>query len=159
VGRVYAACGLTRQCCPQAWAGWVSAPGAALGVARLKEALILGGAGFEGLQLVCIFVRQQRVDGFSAVISDPSPREHQMSWYWIVAVGAVVLLTMISRRGEKADPSPAHFGSAPPSGERIDEFLRAGQKIEAIKEYRALHGVDLKSAKDAVEARARELGR
>jgi ribosomal protein L7/L12 len=34
-----------------------------------------------------------------------------------------------------------------------------GRKIEAIKEYRALHRVDLKSAKDAIEARARELGR
>jgi ribosomal protein L7/L12 len=38
-------------------------------------------------------------------------------------------------------------------------LLRAGQKIEAIKHYRAMHGVDLKTAKDAVDARARELGR
>jgi ribosomal protein L7/L12 len=38
-------------------------------------------------------------------------------------------------------------------------LLRAGRKIEAIKMYRALHGVDLKAAKDAVEARARDLGR
>jgi len=82
-----------------------------------------------------------------------------MSWYWLAAGGAVVLLAMISRRGEKADSSRARLGAAPPSGERIDEFLRAGQKIQAIKAYRALHGVDLKSAKDAVEARARELGR
>jgi ribosomal protein L7/L12 len=49
--------------------------------------------------------------------------------------------------------------SGPPSPERIDELIRAGQKIEAIKQYRVLHQVDLKSAKDAVEARARELGR
>jgi len=82
-----------------------------------------------------------------------------MSWYWVAAGGAVVLLAMISRRGEKADSSRARLRTAPPSGRRIDEFLRAGQKIQAIKEYRALHGVDLKSAKDAVEARARELGR
>jgi len=41
----------------------------------------------------------------------------------------------------------------------IDGLLRAGRKIEAIKLYRAEHGVDLKAAKDAVEARARELGR
>jgi ribosomal protein L7/L12 len=47
----------------------------------------------------------------------------------------------------------------PPSAERIDLFLRAGRKIEAIKEYRALHGGDLKAAKDAVETRSRELGR
>jgi ribosomal protein L7/L12 len=82
-----------------------------------------------------------------------------MTWYWVAAVGAVVLLAMISRRGERADSSRPRFGTAPPSAERIDEFLRMGRKIEAIKEYRALHGVDLKSAKDAVEARARELGR
>jgi ribosomal protein L7/L12 len=42
---------------------------------------------------------------------------------------------------------------------RIDLFIRSGQKIEAIKEYRTLHRVDLKTAKDAVEARERELGR
>jgi len=82
-----------------------------------------------------------------------------MSWYWVAAVGAVALLAMVSRRGEKADSSRTRLGTAPPSRARIDEFLRAGRKIEAIKEYRALHGVDLKTAKDAVEARARELGR
>lgn len=82
-----------------------------------------------------------------------------MTWYWVAAAGAVVLLTIISRRGEKADSSGPRFGTAPPSAERIDEFLRMGRKIEAIKEYRALHRVDLKSAKDAIEARARELGR
>jgi ribosomal protein L7/L12 len=37
-------------------------------------------------------------------------------------------------------------------------LLRGGQKIEAIKQYRAMHGVGLKEAKDAVDARARELG-
>jgi ribosomal protein L7/L12 len=51
------------------------------------------------------------------------------------------------------------LGTVSPTAERIDELLRTGQEIEAIKEYRPLHGVDLKAAKDAVEARARELGR
>jgi ribosomal protein L7/L12 len=37
-------------------------------------------------------------------------------------------------------------------------LLRGGQKIEAIKQYRTMHGVDLKTAKDAIDARARELG-
>jgi ribosomal protein L7/L12 len=44
-----------------------------------------------------------------------------------------------------------------PSPEHIDELLRAGQKIEAIKAYRALHGVGLKEAKDAIDARSRNL--
>ena len=47
----------------------------------------------------------------------------------------------------------------PPSPAAVDDLLRGGQKIQAIKYYRELHGVDLKTAKDAVEARGRELGR
>jgi len=82
-----------------------------------------------------------------------------MSWYFVAAVAAVALLFIASRRGERTDSSRARLGSAPSSAERIDEFLRARRKIDAIKEYRALHGVDLKSAKEAIEARARELGR
>ena len=82
-----------------------------------------------------------------------------MTWYWIAAGAAVVLLAMASRRGERPDSSRTRLKTAPPSAERIDEFLRAGRRIEAIKEYRAMHGGDLKSAKDAVETRARELGR
>jgi ribosomal protein L7/L12 len=34
----------------------------------------------------------------------------------------------------------------------IRELLRAGRKIEAIKMYREKYGVDLKTAKDSVEA-------
>lgn len=82
-----------------------------------------------------------------------------MTWYWVAAAGVVILLALLSRRGEKADSSRTRQRPGPPTAERIDEFLRAGRKIEAIKAYRALHGVDLKAAKDAVEARARALGR
>jgi ribosomal protein L7/L12 len=48
-------------------------------------------------------------------------------------------------------------GAAPPTSAGIDGLLQAGQKIAAIKAYRQLHGVDLKTAKDAVDARDREL--
>lgn len=82
-----------------------------------------------------------------------------MTGYWIAAIAAVVLLALVSRRGERAGSARLGSGDAPPSPERIDQLIRAGRKIEAIKEYRALHGVDLKAAKDAVEARGRELGR
>ncbi len=41
---------------------------------------------------------------------------------------------------------------------QIDALIRGGQKIEAIKLYRELHGDGLKESKEAVEARARDLG-
>jgi hypothetical protein len=75
-----------------------------------------------------------------------------MTWYW-VAGAVVVLLGLLSRRGEWGSGSTAR--KLPGD---IDGLLRAGRKIEAIKLYRVQHGVDLKAAKDAIEARSRELG-
>lgn len=83
-----------------------------------------------------------------------------MTWYWVAGAAAVVLLGLLSRRGERPGGSrELRPGDTPPSPAEIDALLRGGRKIEAIKMYRTLHGVDLKAAKDAVEARARELGR
>lgn len=82
-----------------------------------------------------------------------------MSVYWIAAIAAIALLAVVSRRGERSGTPRPRPGDAPPSSERIDLLIRSGQKIEAIKAYRALHRVDLRAAKDAVEARERELGR
>lgn len=54
-------------------------------------------------------------------------------------------------------------GMLPPAGREseadVDRLLLHGQKIEAIKVYRALHHVGLKEAKEAVEKREGELGR
>ena len=80
-----------------------------------------------------------------------------MTWYWIAAAAAVVGLGLLSRRGESGSKG-VRLGGTPPSPGTIDDLLRGGQKIEAIKQYRAMHGVGLKEAKDAVDARARELG-
>ncbi|HEX2610708.1 MAG TPA: hypothetical protein VHK68_06830 [Gemmatimonadales bacterium] len=80
-----------------------------------------------------------------------------MSALWAAGIGAVVLLGLLSRIGERST-TPRSGGDAPPSPERIDELLRAGRKIDAIKAYRVLHRVDLKTAKDAIDARATELG-
>ena len=41
--------------------------------------------------------------------------------------------------------------------EDVDRLILARRKIEAIKVYRSLNGVGLKEAKEAVEAREREL--
>ena len=82
-----------------------------------------------------------------------------MSWYWLAAVAAVVGLGLMSRRGERPGSKEVRPGDTPASPAAIDALLRGGQKMQAIKYYRELYGVDLKAAKDAVEARARALGR
>jgi hypothetical protein len=78
---------------------------------------------------------------------------------WIGGIAAVVLLGLLSRLGEKSGTRAPRRDFGPPSPEQIDRLLLAGRKIDAIKTYRSLHGVDLKAAKDAIDARARQLGR
>lgn len=84
-----------------------------------------------------------------------------MMRYWVAGVAVVVLLGFLSRRGERGGKRTPRLrsGDGPSTAAGIDELIRAGQKIEAIKLYREQHGVDLKAAKDAIDARARELGR
>ena len=52
-----------------------------------------------------------------------------------------------------APPSPfeSPFGTSSTDGGEIEDLLRRGQKIQAIKLYRERTGVGLKEAKDAVE--------
>ena len=75
-----------------------------------------------------------------------------MTWYWVAGIAVVVILGVLSRRGERPGSSTRPPG-APPTEAQIYEYLRAGRKIEAIKLYRKLHHVDLKAAKDAIDAR------
>jgi ribosomal protein L7/L12 len=82
-----------------------------------------------------------------------------MKWYWILAIVAAVIVVLMSRRGENAG-TRAQLRSVPPAGwtdADIDTALRSGNKIEAIKMYRMIHHVGLKEAKDAVDAREREV--
>jgi hypothetical protein len=80
-----------------------------------------------------------------------------MRWYWLIALGVLLAVVLIRRRAERPDSPLARLrrGGPPPTEEEIDASLRAGRKLEAIKLYRVLHGVDLKAAKQAIEARAR----
>jgi ribosomal protein L7/L12 len=82
-----------------------------------------------------------------------------MTWMWAAGAAAVVLLGLVSRMGERSGSFRSSSSSTPPSPELIDKLVRSGHKIDAIRAYRTLHGVDLKAAKDAIDARARELGR
>jgi ribosomal protein L7/L12 len=82
-----------------------------------------------------------------------------MKWYWMVGFAVLLLLIVVSRRGESGKPRlpDADDLGARATDEDIDALIRAGRKIEAIKAYRHVHHVDLKDAKDAIETRARSL--
>ncbi len=63
-----------------------------------------------------------------------------------IAIVAVVVLLMLKGGSSVSD--------SPPKGttdEDIRKLAQQGKKIKAIKWYRAMHGVGLKEAKDAVE--------
>ncbi|MCC7366166.1 MAG: ribosomal protein L7/L12 [Dehalococcoidia bacterium] len=61
-------------------------------------------------------------------------------------------------RGEPLPPGDDE-PAARPAGDAVDVLILAGKKIEAIRQYREEHpGTGLNDAKDAVEARERELG-
>lgn len=65
-----------------------------------------------------------------------------------VVLGIIVVLVILAAFGRAgATPPPANL-----SDEQIRRTAAQGQKIQAIKWYRTLHGVGLKEAKDAVEA-------
>jgi hypothetical protein len=80
---------------------------------------------------------------------------------WLIPLGFVSLagLTLykgfsLQRNGfSEADTShlPQMAGKADVNAELM-ELIRAGQRIEAIKKYREMHGVGLKEARDAIEA-------
>ncbi len=68
----------------------------------------------------------------------------------VLIAGIGFVLTVMARRDVEVvalkPPSP----SSPP--ESLQDLLRAGKKLHAIKLYREQHGVGLKEAKEAVEA-------
>jgi ribosomal protein L7/L12 len=78
-------------------------------------------------------------------------------------VGLAEATEMVEQIEAQGPPAPAAFGSSNPqpphpaelsaeARQSVIEALRAGRKIEAIRLYRQSTGVDLKEAKDAVEA-------
>ena len=73
--------------------------------------------------------------------------------FLLVGAGAVVLaLFLLRSRSESLD-----IDASRATEQDVKTLLAAGRKIEAIKAYRYLHRVDLKSAKEAVERLAAEL--
>jgi len=65
--------------------------------------------------------------------------------------------TRMDRVERKLDLIIKHLGIeelGPAQQDSVDELLRQGKKIEAIKRYREITGAGLKDAKEAVERRA-----
>lgn len=90
--------------------------------------------------------------------------EDQLSLQILIVIGALLVLGFFivqRRRGKIEDLR--RTGVYPRPGEEteadVDRLIMKGHKIEAIKVFRALHDVDLKEAKEAVEKRQQELGR
>jgi hypothetical protein len=80
----------------------------------------------------------------------------------LVLIGFVLGRLSVSRSGNPGMPR----GSAPLTGidlanadAQIVACIQDGRKIDAIKVYRDLHHVDLKTAKDAVDALEAQLPR
>jgi ribosomal protein L7/L12 len=85
-------------------------------------------------------------------------------------VVAVIFAFTRNRNSQVSDPhppaSPAKNAAAAPASGSADlpvedadvvSMIRSGNKIDAIQMYRELHGTDLVTAKDAVEALAKTL--
>lgn len=66
----------------------------------------------------------------------------------------------LERLERRLDRIAEHLGldaNLPPDVKSFRELIRAGNKIEAIKEYREQHHVGLKEAKGAIDAVEREM--
>lgn len=72
-------------------------------------------------------------------------------YLWII--GVVILLAIAVKFG-KTQPPTSSVTEAD-----IIAAIKDGRKVTAIKYYRAVHGVGLKDAKDAVESMAENLAR
>jgi len=73
----------------------------------------------------------------------------------IVGVGVVLVIVMIAvymiSSGPRVGKTPEDIPPETMTHEYILQTAKRGKLIQAIKEYRALHGVDLREAKEAVE--------
>ena len=70
----------------------------------------------------------------------------------LVVIAALLVVNMTRRWRKQHDefirrPAPGEVTDAD-----VERFLAMGRKMTAIKLYREIHGVDLKTAKEAVEA-------
>ncbi|MFB1478754.1 hypothetical protein [Corallococcus sp. RDP092CA] len=75
----------------------------------------------------------------------------------VIAVVVGAILGRWWRSAERQQSSAPPVALSPEEGQaRLAELIQSGQKLDAIKLHRQLHGSGLKEAKDAVEAMMRE---
>ena len=70
---------------------------------------------------------------------------------WIVVGAVVLLLVVVLARGGQAPLAPTTPAERSQLEFELQRALTERRKIDAIKLYRALHGIGLKEAKEAVE--------
>jgi ribosomal protein L7/L12 len=76
------------------------------------------------------------------------------------AVGGLIVIAFVLGRVSATPPAATPSRTLPPSSPidvaaadaEIATLIQAGRTIDAIKRYRTVHGVDLKAAKDAIDA-------
>jgi len=82
-----------------------------------------------------------------------------MQFLWVIGV-VVALMAILEAWNRTIFRRLQASGQYPPAGQGTDaevlRLMQARQKIAAIKLYRDIHGVDLKSAKESVENMARD---
>jgi ribosomal protein L7/L12 len=78
-----------------------------------------------------------------------------MNKYVLIVVVALLAIAIMRRRGQSVPSLDVDEG--PVTEADIDRLILEGRKIDAIKVYRRLKSVDLKDAKDAVDARERKI--
>jgi hypothetical protein len=84
-----------------------------------------------------------------------------MSWILYILGFLIVAVFLLDGFNRRRIRRLRQEGIYPPPGRGsdgdVERLASMGRKIEAIKLYREIHGVDLKSAKEAVDELARRL--
>ena len=75
----------------------------------------------------------------------------------LLAAGVFLLVFAVLRALSRGGAAATSAEELPVTEDSVRQALMQGRKIQAIKIYRRLHGVDLREAKDAVEQLALSL--
>jgi ribosomal protein L7/L12 len=81
-----------------------------------------------------------------------------LTWPVVALLLLVAIALGFAMGRRRTDRTVVWTAAAPPvASPDVETLIRSGRKIDAIRQYRKLHGTGLKEAKDAVEALERDL--